>query len=86
VAVKAAGESLRLEIDRYKGGTDSYLNVITTQTIALGDESTAVQLLARRMVAAVQLVSALGGGWNASTLPTPADMKSASAAKPAPTN
>jgi NodT family efflux transporter outer membrane factor (OMF) lipoprotein len=86
VAVKAAEESLRLEIDRYKGGTDSYLNVITTQTIALGDESTAVQLLARRMVAAVQLVSALGGGWNASTLPTPADMKSASAAKPAPTN
>jgi NodT family efflux transporter outer membrane factor (OMF) lipoprotein len=84
VAVKAAEESLRLELARYKGGTDSYLNVITTQTIALGDESTAVQLLARRMVAAVQLVSALGGGWDASTLPTPADLKRASAAKPAP--
>jgi NodT family efflux transporter outer membrane factor (OMF) lipoprotein len=86
VAVKAAEESLRLELDRYKAGTDSYLNVITTQTIALGDERTAVQLLERRMVAAVQLISALGGGWNASTLPTPADLKSAAAAKPAPAN
>jgi NodT family efflux transporter outer membrane factor (OMF) lipoprotein len=86
VAVKAAEESLRLEIDRYKGGTDSYLNVITTQTIALGDERSAVQLLSRRMVAAVQLISALGGGWNASTLPGPADLKSAAGAKPAPTN
>jgi NodT family efflux transporter outer membrane factor (OMF) lipoprotein len=80
VAVKAAEESLQLELARYKGGTDSYLNVITTQTIALGDESTAVQLLERRMVAAVQLIGALGGGWDASTLPMPADLKSASAA------
>ncbi len=86
VAVKAAEESLQLELARYKGGTDSYLNVITTQTIALGDESTAVQLLERRMVAAVQLIGALGGGWDASTLPTAADLKSASAAKPAPAN
>ena len=77
VAVKAADESLRLELDRYKAGTDSYLNVITTQTIALSNERSAVQVLQRRMVAAVQLVGALGGGWNASTLPTPADLKSA---------
>jgi NodT family efflux transporter outer membrane factor (OMF) lipoprotein len=86
VAVKSADESLRLELDRYKAGTDSYLNVITTQTIALGDERSAVQLLERRMVAAVQLISALGGGWDASTLPTPADFKSATKARPAPTN
>ncbi|MGA2185543.1 MAG: efflux transporter outer membrane subunit [Bryobacteraceae bacterium] len=86
VAVKSAEESLRLELDRYKAGTDSYLNVITTQTIALGDERSAVQLLQRRIVAAVQLISALGGGWNVSTLPAPADLKSAPAAKPAPTN
>jgi len=78
VAVKAAEESLRLELDRYKAGTDSYLNVITTQTIALGDERTAVQLLERRMVSAVQLMTALGGGWDASSLPSPADLKTAS--------
>ena len=86
VAVKAAEESLRLELDRYKAGTDSYLNVITTQTIALGNERSAVQVLQRRMVAAVQLVGALGGGWNASTLPAPADLKRAQSAQPAPAN
>jgi outer membrane protein TolC len=83
VAVRAAEQSLRLELDRYKSGVDSYLNVITTQTIALGDEQTAVTLLTRRLVAAVQLVGALGGGWDASTLPTPGQLK-ASAAQKAP--
>ncbi len=82
VAVRAAEQSLRLELDRYKSGVDSYLNVITTQTIALGDERTAVQLLARRLVSAVQLVSALGGGWDASTLPTPTQLKTSASTKP----
>jgi len=34
-AVVAAQEALSLEMERYRGGTDSYLNVITTQIIAL---------------------------------------------------
>ncbi len=67
-AVAAAKKSLDLELDRYKAGTDSYLNVITTQTIYLSDEQTAVSLLQRRLTAAVDLVKALGGGWDASTL------------------
>jgi outer membrane protein TolC len=69
-AVTAADQAVSLEIDRYKAGTDSYLNVITTQTIALSDHLTAVTILQRRMSAAVDLVKALGGGWNASTLPS----------------
>jgi NodT family efflux transporter outer membrane factor (OMF) lipoprotein len=69
-AVAAAEKSLALELDRYKAGTDSYLNVITTEEIALGDEQTAVTILQRRMVAAVDLVKAVGGGWDASTLPS----------------
>jgi NodT family efflux transporter outer membrane factor (OMF) lipoprotein len=69
-AVAAAQLSLALELDRYKAGTDSYLNVITVQEIALGDEQTAVTILQRRMTAAVDLVKALGGGWDASTLPS----------------
>jgi NodT family efflux transporter outer membrane factor (OMF) lipoprotein len=69
-AVAAARKSLDLELDRYKAGTDSYLSVITTQTIYLGDEQTAVSLLQRRLTAAVDLVKALGGGWDASTLPS----------------
>ena len=76
-AVKASEASLRLELDRYKSGTVSYLDVITSQTIALTNQRTAVSILYRRMTAAVQLVRALGGSWNASTLPTPTQLRSA---------
>jgi NodT family efflux transporter outer membrane factor (OMF) lipoprotein len=84
-AVKAAEESLNLETDLYKGGTVSYLNVITTQTIAFSNEITAVTILTRRMVSSVQLIGALGGGWDASSLPLPASMRSAAAPSPTPT-
>jgi NodT family efflux transporter outer membrane factor (OMF) lipoprotein len=69
-AVTAAAQALALENDRYKAGTDSYLSVITTQTIALGDQQTAITILQRRMTAAVDLIKALGGGWDASQLPS----------------
>ncbi len=84
-AVAAAQESLSLELDRYKAGTDSYLNVIETQTIALSDQLTAVTILQRRMSAAVDLVKALGGGWDASTLPSGDALRTVSLADPANT-
>jgi NodT family efflux transporter outer membrane factor (OMF) lipoprotein len=68
-AVVAAQKSLELSIKRYKGGVTSYLEVTTAQSAALADEATAVSILGRRMVAAVQLVQALGGGWDSSSLP-----------------
>src|SRR5882724_404438 len=69
-AVKAAEKSVVLTMDQYKAGTVSYLNVVTAQTIALTNETTAVQILGQRMTAAVLLVQALGGGWNAANLPS----------------
>jgi NodT family efflux transporter outer membrane factor (OMF) lipoprotein len=69
IAVNAAQKSLDLSNTRYTGGVTSYLEVITAQNAALGDEVTAVNILGRRMVAAVQLVQALGGGWDSSSLP-----------------
>jgi len=81
-AVVAARQALSLELDRYKAGTDSYLNVITTQTIALGDEQTAITILQRRMTAAVDLIKALGGGWDASALPTENGLRSETLADP----
>jgi NodT family efflux transporter outer membrane factor (OMF) lipoprotein len=68
-AVAAAQRSLDLSNTRYKAGVTSYLEVITAQSAALTDEVTAVNILGRRMVAAVQLVQALGGGWDSSSLP-----------------
>ena len=75
-AVEAAQEALTLEMQRYRAGTDSYLNVITTQIIALQDQQTAITILQRRMTAAVDLVKAVGGGWDASNLPTQNQMMS----------
>jgi NodT family efflux transporter outer membrane factor (OMF) lipoprotein len=70
LAVKAAERSVALTTNQYRAGTISYLNVITTQTIALANEVTAVQILGRRMAATILLVEALGGGWNAAELPS----------------
>ena len=68
-AVVAAQKYLELAITRYKGGVTSYLEVTTAQSAALTDELAAVNILGRRMVDAVTLVQALGGGWNSSELP-----------------
>jgi len=81
-AVKAARKSVDLTTNQYKAGTVSYLNVITAQTIALTDEITAIQISGRRMAAAVLLVQALGGGWSAADLPSPADVTTRQAPAP----
>lgn len=69
-AVAAAERSLNLSLNRYRGGVTTYLEVTTAQGIALSNERTAVQILARRMNASVLLVQALGGGWDANQLPS----------------
>jgi NodT family efflux transporter outer membrane factor (OMF) lipoprotein len=68
-AVASAQESLQLFTNRYKGGVDNYLQVITAQTTALTNERNQVDILRRRMDASVLLVKALGGGWNVADLP-----------------
>jgi NodT family efflux transporter outer membrane factor (OMF) lipoprotein len=68
-AVAAANRALEQTTNRYKGGLDTYLTVITAQNAALANERTAVSLLTRRMTSTVLLVKALGGGWNVSQLP-----------------
>jgi NodT family efflux transporter outer membrane factor (OMF) lipoprotein len=69
-AVKAAQNSLDISTYQYKAGTVNYLTVITEQAILLQDEVQAVSILTRRMSASVLLIEALGGGWDASKLPT----------------
>jgi hypothetical protein len=61
----------RLSDERYKSGIDSYLNVITAQATLLSNQRTAVNLQMQQMTTSVELIKALGGGWNQSELPTP---------------
>ena len=63
-AVAAAQRSLDISMNQYRSGLVSYLQVATQQTALLTNQQTAVSVTARRFVAAVQLVRALGGGWN----------------------
>jgi NodT family efflux transporter outer membrane factor (OMF) lipoprotein len=68
-AVAAANRAVEQSTNRYKGGLDTYLTVITAQSAALANERTAVSLLTRRLTSTVLLVKALGGGWDVSKLP-----------------
>ncbi|MFZ3210125.1 MAG: efflux transporter outer membrane subunit [Terriglobales bacterium] len=73
-AVTDAEDSLSISTDQYKAGIVTYLQVITAQTFALQNEKSAVDILTRRMTASVLLIEALGGGWDASQLPTRSDI------------
>ena len=70
-AVADARHSLALSTNRYKGGVTTYLEVITAQTTQLANERTAADITTREFAASVQLVKALGGGWDTTRLPTP---------------
>ena len=70
-AVDSARRSLIISTNRYKGGVTTYLEVITAQTTQLSNERTAADITAREFVSSVQLVEALGGGWDTTKLPTP---------------
>ena len=69
-AVTSSKDSLQLLTNRYRGGVDTYLQVITAETTELSNERNAIDILRRRMDASVLLVKALGGGWDISDLPT----------------
>ena len=73
-AVKAGQNSLDISTYQYKAGTVNYLTVITEQAILLQNQVQALSILTRRMSASALLIEALGGGWDASTLPTLQDV------------
>lgn len=68
--VRAAQTALDITTAQYKAGTATYLQVETSQTALFAEQQALVNLLTRRVVSSVLLVQALGGGWQASELPT----------------
>jgi NodT family efflux transporter outer membrane factor (OMF) lipoprotein len=73
-AVDSAQSALNLEMGRYETGIDPYLDVVTLQNTLLGTQQSLTSLQIERMTGAVELVEALGGGWDTSQLPTPAQV------------
>jgi NodT family efflux transporter outer membrane factor (OMF) lipoprotein len=92
-AVNSAQRYLTIATERYRLGIDPYLNVITAETTLLTNQQTAVNLRTEQMTSSVELIEALGGGWNVTQLPSPAAVAqvsvpapAASRAQPAPAN
>jgi len=62
-SVRSSQRVLDLANDRYTGGLDTYLDVITAQQTLLTNQRQAVQIQGQQMLTSVYLVKALGGGW-----------------------
>jgi NodT family efflux transporter outer membrane factor (OMF) lipoprotein len=85
-AVQSAQRSLHEATVRFEAGVDPYLNVIVAQTVVLNDQQIAVNFHMQQMVASVQLIKALGGGWDVSQLPTPTQLRSNVSPSPSASN
>jgi outer membrane protein TolC len=75
-AVQAAQRYLDLATTQYQTGLDPYLTVMTAQTTLLSDQQSLVTLRVSEMTAAVQLVQALGGGWDVTQIPAASPVSS----------
>jgi NodT family efflux transporter outer membrane factor (OMF) lipoprotein len=73
-AEQSAERFLELAKARYYTGVDQYLNVLVAQTTLLSEQQQLASLRTQAMTASVQLIEALGGGWDLSQLPTPAQV------------
>ncbi|MFT8417837.1 MAG: efflux transporter outer membrane subunit [Acetobacter sp.] len=75
VALEAANKAVTVAFNQYMAGTQIYTTVITAEVTALSNAQTALQIQQSRILDSVSLVEALGGGWNASELPSKGSMQ-----------
>ncbi len=75
-AVQSAQRTLDLANDRYKLGLDPYLNVITAETALFSNQQIEKNLQIQQMTTSCMLIEALGGGWDASQIPSPGQLVS----------
>jgi outer membrane protein TolC len=68
-AVLSAQHSLDISKTRYAGGVTSYLEVLTAENTLIQNQVTESTLKTRQFAASVELIRALGGGWDSSQLP-----------------
>jgi NodT family efflux transporter outer membrane factor (OMF) lipoprotein len=67
-ASEAADQTEQQMLNRYREGIVAYTDVVTAQVTALSARRSLLQVTLARQTAAVQMISALGGGWNAQAL------------------
>jgi NodT family efflux transporter outer membrane factor (OMF) lipoprotein len=72
-AVQAAQQTLDSALSLYREGASSYLEVVTAQTALLQAQQSALDIQTRRLIADIDLIKALGGGWDVTDLPSNSD-------------
>ena len=70
-AVKSAEQAVQIALNEYRAGTQNFTTVVTAEATALSDQESLLTTRAERLTAAVNLIVALGGGWNEKDLPDP---------------
>jgi NodT family efflux transporter outer membrane factor (OMF) lipoprotein len=73
-AVEHSETYLKLEQVRYDTGIDPYVDLATAQITLYSNQQGLTTIQVQEMTASVQLIQALGGGWDKSQLPTPAQI------------
>ncbi len=73
-AEQSARQVVDLQLARYQTGVDPYVNVVTAQNTLLTGQRTLTTLRTQAMTSSVQLIQALGGGWDRTQLPTPSQV------------
>jgi NodT family efflux transporter outer membrane factor (OMF) lipoprotein len=73
-AVGHAQQFLNLELGRYQTGIDPYVDVLTAQTTLLTNQQALATIQIEQMTSSVELIESLGGGWDQSQLPSPAQL------------
>ncbi|MGA2045195.1 MAG: efflux transporter outer membrane subunit [Roseiarcus sp.] len=68
-AVVAARQAVQIAINEYQAGTQNFTTVVTAEATALSDEESLLTTQEQRVLAAVGLIVALGGGWDDTRLP-----------------
>jgi outer membrane protein TolC len=76
-AVTSARRAVEITLNEYRAGTQNFTTVVTAQNLALTNEVAALQIRLNRFTTAVTLIRALGGGWDARSLPSDAELKGA---------
>ena len=72
--IDSSQKALDIEQGRYKSGIDAFTNVVTAQSNLLVNKESLAAMQVEQMTASVALIEALGGGWDRTQLPTPAQV------------
>jgi outer membrane protein TolC len=67
-ATQSAQRTVDISTSRYKEGLAEYIEVLTAESSLLTNQRVAAQILEQRLLTTIQLIQALGGGWEDSTI------------------